>query len=271
MFTLKSTTNCYYVTATYDSTANKTVAVYDNGVNMFCRTLEVSGTSLVGGTEVQFNDQFGYYINASYNPTVNKFIIGYYNDSGVAGYYLIAGSVSGSTITLGTAVKQSASVSSTTLYDPTTGQSYLQGSARNYYWILSFSGNNVSIIASNVVIDTDQYPANIPANLLGNSAIRIWVYRSSSGGRPVVLGQKPFAPIFVGIAKENISSGATGKVTVAGGINTSVSGLTTGKQFGLPTTASVITEISPIGTQANGIFGTALSSTSIYIDKGNLR
>ncbi len=275
LFALKNTTSCYYMTAAYDSTANRTVAVYDNGVNMFCRTLEVSGTSLVGGTEVQFNNQFGYYPNASYNPTANKFIIGYYNDTATGGvetgYHLIAGSVSGSTITLGTAIKQGVNVSSNTVYDPTSGQSYLQGAARNYYWVLSFSGNDVSIIVSNIVIDTDQYPGNVGANLFGNSTLRIWLYRSSSTSRPVVLGQKPFAPSFVGIAKENISNGATGKVTVAGGINTSVSGLTTGKQFGLPTTATVITEISLVDPQANRIFGTALSSTSIYLDKGNLR
>ena len=120
-------------------------------------------------------------------------------------------------------------------------------------------------------IDTDQYPGNVGGNLFGNSTLRIWLYRSSSTSRPVVLGQKPFAPAFVGIAKENISNGATGKVTIAGGINTSVSGLTAGKQFGLPTTAAVITEISLVDPQANRIFGTALSSTSIYLDKGNLR
>jgi len=275
LFDLKNTSSCYYMTAAYDSTANRTVAVYDNGVNMFCRTLEVSGTSLVGGTEVQFNNQFGYYINASYNPTVNKFIIGYYNDTAtggvLTGYHLIAGSVSGSTITLGTAVKQGVNISSNTVYDPTSGQSYLQGANRNYYWILSFSGNNVSIIASNIVINTDQYPGNVGANLFGNSTLRIWLYRSSSTTRPVVLGQNPAAPSFVGIAKENISNGATGKITIAGGINTSVSGLTAGKPFGLPTTAAVITEISLVDPQANRIFGTALSSTSIYLDKGNLR
>ena len=42
----------------------------------------------------------------------------------------------------------------------------------------------------------------------------------------------PSAPSFVGIAAENISNGATGTVTVVGGINTSVSGLTAGKAYG---------------------------------------
>jgi len=74
---------------------------------------------------------------------------------------------------------------------------------------------------------------------------------------------------FVGLAKENISNGATGKVTVIGGINTSVSSLTAGKSYGLPTNSAVLTEITYLSSTK--IFGTALSSTSIYIDKGNLR
>ena len=65
--------------------------------------------------------------------------------------------------------------------------------------------------------------------------------------------------------------GAAGKVTVMGGINTSVSGLTTGKNYGLLPTGSAISAILSQSGDAKSIFGTALSSTSIYIDKGNLR
>ena len=74
---------------------------------------------------------------------------------------------------------------------------------------------------------------------------------------------------FVGLAKENISNGASGKVTVMGGINTSVSSLTAGKSYGLPQDSAVINEIAD--QSSTKIFGTALSATSIYIDKGNLR
>jgi len=76
---------------------------------------------------------------------------------------------------------------------------------------------------------------------------------------------------WAGIAAENISSGATGKVTVAGGINTSVSGLTSGLTYGLPANSAAITAIAAGTTDENRIFGTALSSTSIYLDKGTLR
>jgi len=76
---------------------------------------------------------------------------------------------------------------------------------------------------------------------------------------------------WAGIAAENISSGATGKVTVAGGINTSVSGLTAGTTYGLPANSAAITAIPLGGDDENRIFGTALSTTSIYLDKGTLR
>ena len=71
-------------------------------------------------------------------------------------------------------------------------------------------------------------------------------------------------PSWVGVAAESISNGATGKVTVIGGINTNQSGLVTGAIYGLPSTATAIT-----GGAVNAI-GTALSSSSIYINTGKL-
>jgi hypothetical protein len=50
-----------------------------------------------------------------------------------------------------------------------------------------------------------------------------------------------------------------------------MSGLTTGKAYGLSPENTTISEIDPAGSGSTSIFGTALSSTSIYIDKGNLR
>ncbi len=72
-------------------------------------------------------------------------------------------------------------------------------------------------------------------------------------------------PKFVGIAAENISSGSSGKVTVVGGVNTSVSGLTAGSAYGLSTTSGDLQVYSP---DVPGRVGRATSATSLYIDNG---
>ena len=68
----------------------------------------------------------------------------------------------------------------------------------------------------------------------------------------------------MGLAAESISNGASGKVTVIGGINTNQSGLVAGASYGLPPTATAIT-----GGSTN-VIGTALSSSSIYINVGKI-
>jgi hypothetical protein len=69
-------------------------------------------------------------------------------------------------------------------------------------------------------------------------------------------------PTWVGIAAESISDGASGKVTVIGGINTNQSSLVTGAVYGLPVTATALT------AGASNAIGVALSSSSLYINTG---
>jgi len=66
-------------------------------------------------------------------------------------------------------------------------------------------------------------------------------------------------PAYVGVAAESISDGATGKVTIIGGVNPNQSGLSAGSQYGIPATSAslVATDINPVGI--------AISSTEIYL------
>ena len=74
----------------------------------------------------------------------------------------------------------------------------------------------------------------------------------------------PSAPAYVGVAKDSISNGAAGKVTVAGGINESQSSLIAGFTYGLPTTGSTVA-----AGPANKI-GTAISATKLYVSEGSV-
>jgi hypothetical protein len=66
-------------------------------------------------------------------------------------------------------------------------------------------------------------------------------------------------PFFVGVAAENISSGAEGKVTVTGGINTSVSGLSAGSEYGPVDNAATLSALS------TNTIGRALASNKLYV------
>ena len=61
------------------------------------------------------------------------------------------------------------------------------------------------------------------------------------------------------MAAENIANGATGKVTIIGGVNANQSSLSAGTQYGIPTTSAslVATDNDPVGI--------AISSTKIFI------
>ena len=75
---------------------------------------------------------------------------------------------------------------------------------------------------------------------------------------------KTVSPKFAGLAKEDIANGATGKVTVTGGINTSQSGLISGFDYGLPSDSSTL-----VSGSTNKV-GVALSATSILVTEGSV-
>jgi len=116
-----------YITSTYDSTNSKIVIVYnDNGNSNYGTAIvgTVSGTSISFGTAVVFESASTSFVSATYDSTNQKVVIAY-SDFGNAGYgTAIVGTVSGTSISFGTAVVF-ATESSTLVsnaYDPTSGK-----------------------------------------------------------------------------------------------------------------------------------------------------
>jgi hypothetical protein len=98
--------NLDYPSPVYDSVNGKIVIVYQNGsVSDYGYYVvgTVSGTSISFGSEAAFNSVFSSYLGATYDPTSGSVIVGYgdftNNDSMV-----IAGAVSGTSVSWGTAV-----------------------------------------------------------------------------------------------------------------------------------------------------------------------
>jgi hypothetical protein len=255
----------------YADDANKFIAVFTMALKVRAIVLTISGTSITYGSNHDFETQLPYYMQAHYNKNENKAVIVWYRDSAPTGWVAVAGSISGTSFSTGTI--WSGNINSPSQgYDETAQKSYsfVDGGV---YREFAFSGNNVSVLATPT---RDYAPGGVGSTVysLGFDSYAglklnffLWEYATLAS---TLLQSAEVLP-WVGIAAENISSGATGKVTVAGGINTSVSGLTAGSTYGLPANSSAITAIPLGGDDESRIFGTALSSTSIYLDKGTLR
>jgi hypothetical protein len=92
-----------WLSATYDTAAQKVVIAYQRFSTGKAVVGTVSGTSISFGAEVQFSAVNATQIAASYHAAQQKIVIAYRNNSDLLGY-VIAGTVSGTSITFGSAV-----------------------------------------------------------------------------------------------------------------------------------------------------------------------
>ena len=96
-----------YISATYDSTNNKVVIAYIDAGNSSYGTAivgTVSGTSISFGTAVVFESASSNYISATYDSTNGKIVIAYKDQGNSSFGTAIVGTVSGTSISFGTAV-----------------------------------------------------------------------------------------------------------------------------------------------------------------------
>ena len=205
----------------FDSDTGQCVFVFrqDNGHGIAV-TMKISGTSSSFGTGVQFTSGSDRCLwpSVSYDTLAKKVVI--INDTGDnnTGDYIL-GSVSGTAITVDTAVQFTASsiIWLGSAFDSTAGKSV-------------FTYSNVSI-------GDDGYYV-VLANAVQNVSD------------------------FVGITTEAIASGATGTVTVSGGVSTNQSSLTIGSTYYVQADGT----ISTVATSPAVLVGEAVSATSLLLN-----
>ena len=98
--------NTSYISATFDSNSNKVVVAYTDFTNSEYGTAivgTVSGTSISFGTAVVFSASATYYSSATFDSTNNKIVIAYQNYGNSQYGTAIVGTVSGTSISFGTA------------------------------------------------------------------------------------------------------------------------------------------------------------------------
>ena len=215
-----------YITSTYDSTNQKVVIAYgDWGNNSGAGTAvvgTVSGTSISFGTPVVYETSQSAFNSAVYDSAKEKVVIAFRDNNNSSYGTAIVGTVSGDSISFGTPV-------------------VFESAASNYQATAYDSTNEKVVIA--------YYDA-------GNSDYGTAVVFSSN-----TLVTNLTASNYIGIAAEAISNGATGKVNVAGGVNSGQTGLTTARTYYVQGDGS-------LGTSAGNpsvVAGTSISTTQIIV------
>jgi hypothetical protein len=116
--------NASVISVAYDSTNSKTVIAYYAGTGGDAIVGTVSGTSISFGTPVVFNNAESQDISATYDSTNNKIAIAYRNFGDSQFGTTIAGTVSGTSISFGTAsvFESATSQLMSTIYDSTNNR-----------------------------------------------------------------------------------------------------------------------------------------------------
>ena len=257
---------------TFDVSNNKVVISYtDTGNSQYGTAIvgTVSGTTISFGTAVVFNNGQSRNPSSTYDSTNNKVVIAY-RDAGNSSYgTAIVGTVCGTSISFGTAVVFNAG---TTTYQSATFDSslnrvvigYNDGGNSGYGTTIAgtVSGTSISFGAETVFesVSTDQLSVAFDST---NNKV-VFAYRDSGNssqgtGLPFQVGATNNTS-FLGITDAAISSGASGSVTIKGGISSNVTSLTPNSNYYVQADGTLTTTSSTV------LAGRALSSTSINLD-----
>ena len=266
--------------ATFDSNSNKVVIVFeDSDVNQGKAIVgTVSGTSISYGSAATFDsNNIKDYITATFDSSNNKVVIGYSQSAN--GYaYAIVGTVSGTSISFGSAVQMQTNSTNyvSSVFDSTANKVVMayQDAGNSSYGTLvvgTVSGTSISF-GSEVVFESAltqflTHGTTFDSNL--NKVVVAYRDGGNSYYGTAVVFQNQFsstnltATNFFGIADEAISNGASGNVTMKGGIaSNGLSSLTPGTTLFVQTDGTFATTADDPSVEA----GKAMSATSINLD-----
>ncbi len=271
--------NTSSVATTYDPDNYKVIIAYANSStsgDSVVGTVDPSDNSITFGAPITFNSANTGNIHATYDTTNNKVVVAY-DDNGSSSYgTAIVGTVSGTNITYGSEVVWSSkstagvalvydSVNSKVIiaFENTTGDDYgavvvgtVSGNSISFDDNLTFF-NNGSSDSMDMAYDSTN----------GKSIITFQDDLNTQAGTAVVFGATSIGTNvttenFIGFAAESISNTATGTIDIFGGVNTSQTGLTTGRTHFIQKNGSLAVTADTPSVPA----GTATSGTNIIIN-----
>lgn len=258
-----------FAAITFDSSNNKIVIAYrDDGNGTYGTAIvgTVSGTSISFGTPAVFLTQRADVFGAVFDSSANKVVIVFQDPNNSDAGTAVVATVSGTNISFGSLVTFGPAYDTKATFDSNANVvvvSY-KNPASPYsgsFIVGTVSGTSISF-GSATIFETGNTDF-IETTFDSNANRVVTCYRDqgdSNYGKAVVLAAADTnASSFIGITEAAIANTATGTVTLQGGINTKVTGLTVGSTY-------YVQDNGTLGTGSTSIVaGEALSATSINL------
>jgi len=265
-----------YISATFDSSSNKVVIAYRDSGNSYYGTAivgTVSGTSISFGTAVVFESANSGYISATFDSNLNKVVIAY-RDAGNSGYgTAIVGTVSGTSISFGTAVvfESADSYDMSATFDSSSNKvviAYRDG-GNSYYGtaiVGTVSGTSISFGTAVVFESANSQAMSATFDSSSNKVVIAYRdYGNSNYGTSVVFQNESTtltSENYIGMSQGgSVASGSSATVDTIGSLSTNQSGLTAGQSYFVQTDGTIGTTAADPSVFA----GTAISATSLVV------
>ena len=264
-----------YITSTFDSTNKKVIVAYTQSSNAYMRVGTVSGNTISFGSAVQFNTGGAQYNNGTpmiYVPSIDKVLIAY-RDGGNSNYgTIIAGTVSGDSISFGSETV----FENSSIYDPSLAYNtqtnnivvaYRDAGDNDYckYSVGTISGTTITM-GTPVTASTDSISeANATYDSFNNRVLLHWAKDDSpERGDSKVLrneGTNLKSENFIGFSDAAYTDGQTAKIQIEGSVDDAQTGLTTAKVHYVQNDGSLSTTAGTPSVSA----GIAITDTKIIV------
>ena len=272
--------NTYYLNGTFDSNLNKVVIAFSDENNSSYGTSvvgTVSGTDITFGSQVIFESARADYIGLTFDSDLNKVVITY-QDTGNSNHgTAIVGTVSGTSISYGTAVvfaaASSARMAYGTVYDTNINKVIVvfSDAANSSYptgVIGAVSGTTITFSSETTFESAYNIHPSTVFDSTNNKLIIGQAGNSTVDGAALVVGPPVYTQVttynttnFIGVAAAAISDTATGSINIMGSVNESLTSLTVGAKYYLQVNGTIAT------TATDKEIGRAIASTKLLITK----
>jgi hypothetical protein len=266
-----------YTSTAYDSANNKIVISYkDNGNSNFGTAIvgTVSGTSISFGTAVVFSNSSTDYTATTYDSANGKVVIAYQDVGNSGNATAIVGTVSGTSISFGTAVtfRSANCLYFKSAYDSASDKiviSYSNLSNSEYGNVIVGTVSGTSISFSNSIVFESASTTNLGLAYDSTNDKTVIAYRdngNSNSGTTVIVStqtitQNLTAENYIGVSNGAYSDAATANVHIVGSVNNAQSGLTAGQAYYVQLDGTLATTPDTTSVFA----GTAISSTRLIV------
>ena len=277
VFTLSS---CDEPRTVYDTANQKVVIIMSRASGSKAIVGTVSGTSISFGSSVDFESGQGVHLDMTYDASAGAVLITFTDADDSYKSKLVAGTVSGTSISFGTAVvyasgtnyargnglAYNAMVSET---NSVFFQDYGSPGQPGKYLQATVSGTTVTVNSAQT-FDTGS-PTAVGVAYDSTNKVTVTQYRDGNGSgygtavvfRSAYVATNLTSSNFLGFSDAAYSDGDTAKIQIAGAVDDAQSGLTTGSLHYVQNDGTLSTTAGDPSVEA----GTALSATKIKVKK----